>query len=273
MNKIVKDYYVSNENIKCSSLSITLLKVGHSWYTQSMGLLIPFYIDPLFTPQKKATTDWEYLAHLKSQHKDVPVIAIINPYNGPGDEIQDSYTQGIRTLQDAGIKVVGYLPVGYFKSQIKSIATMYQQWYEWYPSLDGIFLDEFPDTYDKEIEKALMEILVPLHEKDQLIINPGLCMQVSAEIQTLPFSMVVSWENIDYPRMTETLKQIEYCSNFKDHPDMGCLVLEQRIKSRFMKKCIFPFYDWVFVTPYPVESNPWGKMDRRMVKKLFSFQF
>ncbi len=234
-----------------------------------MGLLIPFYIDPGFTPHKKTASDWEYLIYLKSLHADVPVIAIINPYNGPGEEIQESYTKGIKDLQAAGIQVVGYLPLGYFQSSMKIVERMYQHWNEWYPALDGMFCDEFPDSYDTKTERALTRLIPTAYEDKILIINPGVCMKVSSDVENMPFTIVVSWENRDYPAMVETVKQIDYCSKFSEHPDMGCLVLEQRLKDRYLKRCILPFYDWVFVTPYPVEANPWGKMDRRMVKRLF----
>ncbi len=96
------------------------------------GVIIPLYSHP--------DNSWDNLIHETRGHKSVPVIAIINPDNGPGNENQE-FVVGIHNLQHAGITVLGYVPTGYGSrnsSSAISDITSYKNWYH----VNGIFFDE-----------------------------------------------------------------------------------------------------------------------------------
>ena len=232
-------------------------------------MFIPLYIDPNHKPGGSPTTDWEYLAQLGHDHPAISVMAVINPYNGPGAGVQEHYTRGIGLLKASGIRVLGYLPVGYLKTPAEQVKSMLANWFAWYPAIDGIFLDEFPSSYDQ----AAAERCRLFAETDTCyVINPGMRFEVSRKVTDLPFSVVISWENREYPTLTDSVIQLDALSHLDKRMELGCLVLEQRVKGRLVKKQLNPVYDWMFITPFKVEENPWGKLDRKALAKLFSLQ-
>ncbi|RPK54877.1 Spherulation-specific family 4 [Streptomyces sp. ADI96-02] len=85
-------------------------------------------------------------------------IAIANPDNGPGGGVDSQYTNVIRRATSAGIKVIGYVPTGYFGTTgmttrtgstnpndwMRQIKGDVDTWYRLYGSagVAGIFFDE-----------------------------------------------------------------------------------------------------------------------------------
>src|SRR2546425_10637750 len=74
--------------------------------TSSSGVVIPLYTYP---------TDGSWAATLQARnaHPNVPIIAVINPNNGPGGSSDSNYVQGVKDFQAAGIIVLGYVATGY----------------------------------------------------------------------------------------------------------------------------------------------------------------
>ncbi len=235
---------------------------------ESIGLLIPLYIDPLTKGSGESQTDWQFLCELKRTHRSVSVIAIINPDNGPGDDRRSQYTEGIGQLQDAGIDVVGYVATGYMRRSDDELLKSISDWMEWYPSIDGIFLDEIPNRASGSLV-IRYERLFSSMDSRLSIVNPGTVLQVDPSVRSLPFDIAVSWEERRYPESSSSLKQIDEFSHLSAKPDLGCLVLEQKINRSKIRCRITPYYDWFFVNPFAVEENPWGRLDRKMCRKLF----
>ncbi|HJU14678.1 MAG TPA: spherulation-specific family 4 protein [Candidatus Nitrosotalea sp.] len=102
------------------------------------GLMVPLYSYPGNT--------WDKLIQEKTLYHDVPVVAIINPDNGPG--VKDgNYVAGIQKLQKAGIVVLGYV---YTKNvdttEIRNDINEYKNWY----GVDGVFFDAMSNTHGDE---------------------------------------------------------------------------------------------------------------------------
>ena len=70
------------------------------------GTIVPLYTSP-------SHPSWTAVIAAKKAHPTVPVIAVVNPANGPGSAINAGYVAGIGRLVDAGIKVIGYVATGY----------------------------------------------------------------------------------------------------------------------------------------------------------------
>lgn len=94
------------------------------------GMIVPLYSYP--------DSNWSTLVKEKTDHPSVPIVAIINPDSGPGTQ-DTNYVYGVKKLQSAGIKVIGYIytaNVGY--GTITKYIDEYKDWY----GLDGIFFDQ-----------------------------------------------------------------------------------------------------------------------------------
>jgi len=100
---------------------------------QQAGLMIPLYTYP-------TDSSWSNLIRGKQTHPNVPVIAIINVYNGPGPAIDSNFVNGIKKLQAAHITVIGYVYTSYASRPISDVEAdmmLYEQWYK----VNGIFFD------------------------------------------------------------------------------------------------------------------------------------
>jgi hypothetical protein len=85
---------------------------------------------------------WIAIAAAKKLHPSVPVIAIVNPADGPGTSVSPAYTSGIADLQAAGIVVIGYVATGYTARGTSAVEADIDRWKSFYPSTQGIFFDE-----------------------------------------------------------------------------------------------------------------------------------
>lgn len=99
------------------------------------GTIVPLYTDP-------DDRSWTAIVAAKLMHPTVPVVAIVNPSDGPGSSISSAYTTGIAKLVAAGIQVIGYVATGYASNSTASMEATIDRWKSFYPQLEGIFFDE-----------------------------------------------------------------------------------------------------------------------------------
>jgi hypothetical protein len=102
--------------------------------TGSTGIVVPLYTYP-------TSDSWSTLISIKQSHPSVPIIAVINPNNGPGTSMDSKYLSGIKQLQAAGITVLGYVHTSYGSRSTRLVEremSIYKNWY----GVNGIFFDE-----------------------------------------------------------------------------------------------------------------------------------
>ena len=97
------------------------------------GLMIPLYTYPGST--------WQSVIQQKLVHPSVPIIAVVNPSNGPGYSRDSNYVSGIESLQKASVIVIGYVHTSYGSRDPSVVTSDIQNWKQWY-NVSGIFFDE-----------------------------------------------------------------------------------------------------------------------------------
>jgi Spherulation-specific family 4 len=70
-----------------------------------------------------------------------PQMVIVNPDSGPGAGEGHAYGKAVRTLQAAGIRVLGYVPTTYGARPLADVLADVRRYLAWY-GVDGIFFDE-----------------------------------------------------------------------------------------------------------------------------------
>ena len=70
----------------------------------------------------------------------VPLVAVMNPANGPGSEVDPHYVSASDSVRSAGGRVIGYVYTSAAEIPLDSVLTKVDRYREWY-ALDGIFLD------------------------------------------------------------------------------------------------------------------------------------
>ncbi len=125
-------------------ISTPLTILPHQAHAASQtGVMIALYTYPGST--------WDVVAQAKLAHPSVPIVAIINPNNGPGSSRDANYVSGIQELHNAGIVVIGYDATGYASNSASSVKSVMNTWKSLY-NIDGIFFDEManwsgPESY------------------------------------------------------------------------------------------------------------------------------
>lgn len=117
------------------SAMASLQTIPTSAATGSTGIIVPLYTYP-------TSSTWDAMVSAKTAYPSVPIVAIINPSSGPGTATDSNYSNGIKKLQAAGITVLGYVYTSYTSRSSSLVKADIDSYKSWYPSLNGIFLDE-----------------------------------------------------------------------------------------------------------------------------------
>ena len=102
------------------------------------GLLVPLY-----TPAGDAS--WSALIQVKESYPSVSFVAIINPKSGPGSSSNSTFVAGIKSLQAAGISVVGYISTNYASTSVSIVENDTLNYHGWY-NVSGIFFDQMSNS-------------------------------------------------------------------------------------------------------------------------------
>src|SRR5688572_2010115 len=98
--------------------------------TAGLGILVPAYFGP--------GAQWSALNRAAER---VPLIAIMNPNNGPGAVKNNNYAGAINALKGSKGRVIGYVHTSYTKRAAEEVRRDIDRYYSFY-DIDGIFIDE-----------------------------------------------------------------------------------------------------------------------------------
>jgi hypothetical protein len=132
--------------------------------TTSTGVMVPLYSYP--------GNYWTQTIQAKNAHPSVPMVAIINPNNGPNSSIDSNYVNGIKQLQAAGITVLGYVYTHYGARSTSSIEADINTYNNWY-HVSGIFFDEMANTAGHETYYSNLSTYVKSLGMTMTVGNPG----------------------------------------------------------------------------------------------------
>jgi hypothetical protein len=108
---------------------------GNGGASSVSGSIVPLYSYP-------TDASWDAIIAAKGAHPTVALQAIINPDSGPGQAADALFAQGITSLADAGIVVLGYVATSYAAKPAADVHAEIDSYQAWYPGVSGIFFDE-----------------------------------------------------------------------------------------------------------------------------------
>lgn len=127
-----------------------------------LGIAVPAYVNP------SDSAYWQSVLEAAPQVRDV----IVNPNSGPGAVVSEPYVQLIRTLSDAGVRVLGYVSTGWGDRDPAAVHSEIDRWREWY-GVNNIFLDEAASVSEEVGTYA--DYALTVHEGGGIVVlNPGL---------------------------------------------------------------------------------------------------
>jgi hypothetical protein len=141
-----------------------------SWLggAQALGAaheLVPAYFEPGGSPNP-----W----HTMCDRMAAGSTAIVNPDNGPVKREAKVYLEAMKYCQERGQKVIGYVYTRYGRRSINKVERAIGDYYSWYPTIQGIFLDEMAEAPSAKIESYYRALESLVHEKGGIVVgNPG----------------------------------------------------------------------------------------------------
>ncbi len=142
---------------------------ARSRHHHHLQILLPLYSYPNWYDREKYL--WKKVAAAAQR---VPIVAIINPNNGPDRSPPNlDYQQGLQDLHQANVKTIGYVRSNYGKRSLKEIKADIDLYFKHF-NVDGIFIDESASSRDKlDYYQQLYKYIKSHADRYQVIINPG----------------------------------------------------------------------------------------------------
>jgi len=112
---------------------------------------------------------------LNSAAAQVPVTAIMNPFNGPGNSLDGNYVTAVNSLNSAGGRSIGYVHTSYGSRPLEDVLADIDRYDNWY-DVDGIFVDEMANTGPAErlnYYKSIYDHVKAIDPQWEVMGNPG----------------------------------------------------------------------------------------------------
>jgi hypothetical protein len=116
-------------------ISLALIWATLALPAAPLGLMVPAYFDPA------TDGDWNELDYAATH---VPLIAIMNPANGPGAGRDPAYVRALARLHQAGGRAIGYVHTSYGARPLARVEADVDRYRSAY-AVDGFFIDEMAD--------------------------------------------------------------------------------------------------------------------------------
>src|SRR3989475_10164908 len=168
--------------------------------SSNSGVVIPLYTYP-------TDGSWAATLQAKNAHPNVPIIAVINPNNGPGGSSDPNYVQGVKNFQAAGIIVLGYVATGYASHATSDLDAQISSYWNWYRA-NGIMFDEMANNAGNEGYYSTLNTYVKSVGMTMTMGNPGTSVP-SSYIGTLDSLFIFEQSG---------LPTLSYLSSYSGHP-------------------------------------------------------
>src|SRR5579872_5196137 len=99
------------------------------------GIIIPMF------PGDYSRSQVNQVIQAKQANSQVPFVVIVNFQNGPGSTYSSQIAGGIKSMQNAGISVLGYDPTSWGERGVPTVEQDMLTFRNWY-HVDGIYLDQ-----------------------------------------------------------------------------------------------------------------------------------
>lgn len=103
----------------------------------STGIVVPLYGYP--------SSDWNNVIQAKLANPSVPIVAVINPADGPGTWQNPNFVTGIQSLESAGVTVLGYVWTNYGSRSLSSVEADILAYHNLY-GVGGIYADQMSNV-------------------------------------------------------------------------------------------------------------------------------
>ncbi len=175
--------------------SILALLPGAVPCVVALGILVPAYFSP---------TSGGYWSALNQAADRVPLIAIMNPSNGPSTSVNSNYTSAVNALRSAGGRVIGYVYSSYTARPLVDVKADIDRYHAFY-TIDGFFVDEMTNDSDAThlaYYEELYQYIKAKRSSYLVVGNPGINTTASYLTRPTVDALVTFENNTGYPQYT-----------------------------------------------------------------------
>lgn len=195
--------------------------------TSPAGTIIPLYTRP-------DDDSWTALVRARHAWPNVSVVAVINPASGPGRRREQAYVDGIARLQEAGVRVIGYVSTGLVRKRSPAgVVADLRRYRRWYPRLDGIFLDEVT----REDNRGTASYYANLGQEARRLEFPYIVGNAGAEVDDSYLAAVdtmLVYERPGLPRALETDAWLPALRGRYERGRLGIIPYDVEFDARFV---------------------------------------
>ncbi len=160
---------------------------------EDLKILIPLYIYP---DLNQDNSEWKKLIDTKRANPDIEIVAIVNPSNGHFRDKDNNFSQGIKELVEADIKVVGYVYTKYGKRDTQDVIDDIEAYQEFYKEdgVSGIFFDETSTKANLLNYYSNLSSEAKSRDLRYIVLNPGITTDQSY-VDSGIADLIVTYEN------------------------------------------------------------------------------
>jgi len=219
----------------------------------AVNVLVPAY----FYPDGAGIGYWNALNAAASK---VPLVAIMNPDNGPGAAVDPSYTNVLGAFLEAGGHAIGYVYTGYGTRSLAVVKADVDKWRTFYPGVEGIFVDEMANDSSASnlTYYGNLYAYIRSNQPSALVVgNPG-TQTLEAYLTQPAADVLVTFENdTGYPGYVPDAWTTNHgASNFCH---LTYAVTNAATMTNYLQLAIARNAAWVFIQS-DVLPNPWDSL-------------
>ncbi|WP_304545868.1 spherulation-specific family 4 protein [Sulfurimonas microaerophilic] len=235
------------------SLVLSSCKEESTMEVSVKKMLVPLYSYP------SSNDSWERLIALKNNTNNLEIVAIVNQSNGDFTQPSTSYINGIESLHNAGIDIVGYVYTQYSQRPIDEVKQNIDAWVEFYKpyGLKGFFFDEASnDEKDFEYYKNITQYAQSKGMKFN-ILNPG--TSVDSVYMEGDIASVVVIRETTYTKVVETTNLHQPT----EYTKKALLLYSSDQENMVQKVCSYALehnFEYVYATDHGITDDRWDSL-------------
>jgi Spherulation-specific family 4 len=214
-----------------------------------LGILVPAYFDP-------AGGLWDELNFAASR---VPLVAIMNPNNGPGTRRNANYATAVDSLRAAGGRVIGYVYTSYTVRDTNVVTADIDRYFSFY-AVDGIFIDEMTNdatTSHLNYYAALYQYIQRQGTNLVVVGNPGINTQEIYLTRPAADVLITFESNTGYPALVVDGWVTRHLAQQFSHLPYN--IASAATMTNSINLAVSRNAGWIYVTDDTL-SNPWDTL-------------
>ena len=198
------------------------------------GLIVPLYAYP-------TSATWPTLILAKEAYPNVPMIAVVDPTStGPGSSSDPNYVSGIKSLQAAGITVVGYIDTAYGAESLSTVESWTADYVNWY-HVNGIFFDCMSNDNGYQSYYSSATDYANSLGLGLTVGNPG-TSTLSSYVGTV--NVMVIYENPGYP----TASTVQSAAMGDSASNFAVMAYDVSTPTQSYLSSLTPYVSWMYFT-------------------------